>query len=38
MKRINLRDYYPSYTSDFFLEVAVADWIKVRCERLMPVQ
>jgi hypothetical protein len=22
MKRINLRDYYPSYTSDFFLEVA----------------
>ena len=22
MKRINLRDYYPTYTSDFFLEVA----------------
>jgi RNA polymerase sigma-70 factor (ECF subfamily) len=22
MKRINLRDYYPSYTSDFFMEVA----------------
>ena len=22
MKKINLRDYYPSYTSDFFLEVA----------------
>ena len=22
MKRINLRDYYPSYASDFFLEVA----------------
>lgn len=21
MKRINLRDYYPFYTSDFFIEV-----------------